>query len=251
MRSSLTSFALVAFLLDAASAHGFVSGVTDAGKWTAGSDPVWFYYPAATRPVTAGWDALNQDIGFVSPDSYGTSNISCHKSATPGKNSVPVNSGDNVTFYWSTWPDSHKGPIINYIAACNGECTAKTAASLQWTKISQSGLLTPGGTGTWATDVMMQNNFTSSSIIPKNLKAGNYVIRHEIIALHGGQNDNGAQNYPQCLNLKVSGGGTVSLPSGTAGTALYKRTDPGILFNLYTSPTSYPFPGPSVWTGAS
>lgn len=77
------------------------------------------------------------------------------------------------------------------------------------------------------------------------------MIRHEIIALHGAQSDNGAQNYPQCLNIKVGGSGTVSVPTGTAGTSLYKRTDPGILFNLYTTFTSYTIPGPAVWTGAN
>lgn len=132
-----------------------------------------------------------------------------------------------------------------------GDCTIQTATALKWTKISQSGLITSGGTGTWATDNLINNNSTNSAVIPRNLKAGNYVIRQEIIALHGAENDNGAQNYPQCLNLKVGGSGTVTLPSGTDGSALYKRTDPGILFNLYTSPTAYPFPGPSVWTGAS
>jgi cellulase len=58
-------------------------------------------------------------------------------------------------------------------------------------------LITPGGSGTWVTDELIKNNFTSSTTIPRNLKAGNYVIRHEIIALHSAGNDNGAQFYPQ------------------------------------------------------
>lgn len=98
---------------------------------------------------------------------------------------------------------------------------------------------------------MLTTNYTSSVTIPKNLKAGNYVIRHEIIALHGAQNDNGAQDYPQCLNLKVGGSGSVALPSGVAGTSLYTRSMAGIIFNLYTDYTSYTFPGPAVWTGAN
>jgi cellulase len=128
-------------------------------------------------------------------------------------------------------------------------------------------LITPGGSGTWVTDELIKNNFTSSTTIPRNLKAGNYVIRHEIIALHSAGNDNGAQFYPQvnriipkiytyiltvqCLNLKVTGSGSVAPPSGVAGTSLYKRTDPGVLFSLYNNPTSYSYPGPAVWTGAN
>lgn len=88
-------------------------------------------------------------------------------------------------------------------------------------------------------------------MIPKNLKAGNYVLRHEIIALHGASSDNGAQLYPQCLNIKVSGSGSVAPAGGVAGTSLYKRTDPGILFNVYNNPTSYTIPGPALWTAAN
>ncbi|KAF2464405.1 endoglucanase IV [Lindgomyces ingoldianus] len=253
MHSLISAVALAGCvsLLPFATAHGFVRGVTDKGVWTAGADPVWYYYPAGTAPVTAGWDALNQDNGFVAPDSYGTSNIACHRSATAGKAYVNVNAGDTITFYWNTWPDSHKGPIINYIAPCNGECTTASAGDLKWTKISQGGFISGSAPGTWVTDVMMQNNFTSTTVIPPKLKAGNYVIRHEIIALHGAQNANGAQNYPQCLNLKVGGSGSVAPPTGTAGTALYRSTDVGIVFNLYTSFSSYPIPGPALWTGAN
>lgn len=120
MHSSTLLLAALASLLDSAAAHGFVTGVRINSQWTAGSDPVWFYYSAATRPVTAGWDALNQDIGFVEPSAFQTADINCHKSATAGKAYVSANAGDTVQFSWSTWPESHKGPIINYIAPCNG-----------------------------------------------------------------------------------------------------------------------------------
>ena len=86
--------------------------------------------------------------------------------------------------------------------------------------------------------------------IPSNLAAGNYLVRHEIIALHGANNANGAQAYPQCLNLRVAGG-SVALPAGTAGAGLYKSTDAGVNFNLYTSYDSYPYPGPQLWTAAN
>jgi hypothetical protein len=33
--------------------------------------------------------------------------------------------------------------------------------------------------------------------IPSTLKPGAYVLRHEIIALHGARSDDGAQAYPQ------------------------------------------------------
>ena len=122
MRTSIALLYLAAAFLRPAAGHGFVSGVkVNGGSWVAGSDPVWFYYPAGEAPATAGWDSLNQDLGFVEPAAFGTSDIACHKSATVGKNFIPAKAGDTLTFYWNTWPDSHKGPIINYIAPYAGE----------------------------------------------------------------------------------------------------------------------------------
>jgi len=116
MKPTAILAAVAAIAPQLVSAHGFVRGVKVNGVWTAGSDPVWYYYPAGQAPATAGWDSLNQDNGFVDPNSFGTSNIACHKSATVGKNFINVKAGDTVTFYWNTWADSHKGPAINYIA---------------------------------------------------------------------------------------------------------------------------------------
>lgn len=42
----------------------------------------------------------------------------------------------------------------------------------------------------------------------------------------------GAQLYPFCINLEITGSGT-DVPAGTLGTALYTDTDPGILINIY------------------
>ncbi|KAF2998775.1 hypothetical protein E8E14_006125 [Neopestalotiopsis sp. 37M] len=249
MHTSSILLTVAAAFLDLTSAHGFVNGIrVNGGTWVPGADPVWYYYTAGTSPATVGWNSLNQDLGFVSPSAYQTSDIACHKSATAGQLSVSANAGDTLSITWNTWPsDSHKGPIINYIAKCSGSCSSASASSLTWTKIAENGY----NSGVWATDGLTSSNYTTSLKIPSKLAAGNYVIRHEIIALHGASSDNGAQNYPQCFNVVVGGSGTVSVPTGTAGTSLYTRTDPGILFNLYTSFTSYPIPGPTLWTGAS
>lgn len=125
MHSSTLLLTLSACLLDLTSAHGFVSGIEVNGAgWTAGGDPVWYYYASGTAPAAAGWQALNQDNGFVAPDAYGTSDIACHKSAKPGQLYVNANAGDTLTLFWNTWPDSHHGPILNYIAPCSGRSRA-------------------------------------------------------------------------------------------------------------------------------
>lgn len=150
---------------------------------------------------------------------------------------------------WNTWPDSHKGPIIDYLAKCSGNCETVDKTSLDFFKISQAGLLDMTlQSGRWADDVLLSNNFQWTVQIPATLAAGNYVLRHEIIALHGAGQPNGAQNYPQCFNIQVTGGGNLS-PSGVKGTALYKSNDPGVLFNLYTSSLTYTIPGPTLVSG--
>ena len=97
---------------------------------------------------------------------------------------------------------------------------------------------------------LIADNSTWLVQIPSDLAAGNYVLRHEIIALHSAESEDGAQNYPQCFNLAVSGTGTEQ-PSGVLGTALYQETDPGILYNIYTSVEDYTMPGPAEYTGFS
>lgn len=71
-----------------------------------------------------------------------------------------------------------------------------------------------------------------------------------IIALHSAGSADGAQNYPQCINLEVTGGGP-DVPAGTLGESLYTETDPGILVNIYTTGLSYTIPGPTLWSGGS
>ncbi|KAM3423274.1 AA9 family lytic polysaccharide monooxygenase [Cercospora zeina] len=244
---------LVALLAAAApalvSAHGHVSGIVSGGKWYSGTDPNWFYQ--GSKPNTAGWYANNQDNGFVEPSAFGNADIICHKGATPGTNSVPVAAGDTIDLQWNTWPDSHHGPVINYLAPVSGEFVSVDKSSLRFFKIKSGGLIDGSSPpGKWESDTLLANNFTGKVTIPSNIAPGNYVLRHEIIALHSAGQQNGAQSYPQCINLKVSGSGSAK-PSGVAGTALYKANDAGILINIYQKLTSYTIPGPAAYSATT
>jgi hypothetical protein len=46
--------------------------------------------------------------------------------------------------------------------------------------------------GTWATDVVVANNFSWTVKIPKKMGPGRYVLFHEIIALHVANETDGA-----------------------------------------------------------
>ena len=111
---------------------------------------------------------------------------------------------------------------MNYMAACGGDCESVDKSTLKWFKIAEAGYLSPDGNGgTWATNKLLDNNYTWPVKVPSTIAAGNYVLRHEILALHAAGQADGAQNYPQCINLQVTGGGTAK-PDGVVGTELYK-----------------------------
>lgn len=202
-------------------------------------------------PVVAGW-SIPQDNsnGFVAVTDPASPDLTCHIAATPGQASIPIAAGKNVELQWTEWPESHKGPVMDYLANCNGPCETVDKANLQWFKIDESGLVSPDPQpGTWASDVMIQNNNSWTVAIPADISSGNYVLRHETIALHQAQSDGGAQSYPQCVNLQVSGGGSAN-PEGVAAASLYSTQDPGIKVNIYNKLTTYTIPGPALYSGA-
>jgi cellulase len=147
-----------------------------------------------------------------------------------------------------TWPVSHAGPIIDYLAPVSGDFSSASASSLSFSKIAAGAWKSGSNPGKWVTDDLIANKFSWDVTIPSNLAPGNYVLRHEIIALHAAGQVNGAQAYPQCINLKVEGSGTQKLSGGVPATSFYKATDPGIVFSLYGKFDGYTIPGPALAT---
>lgn len=141
---------------------------------------------------------------------------------------------------------------MTFLANCNGPCETVDKTKLQFFKIDQLALLDPKPAyGTWSTDVMIANNLTWTVEIPPSIASGNYVLRHEIIALHASSQPNGAQNYPFCFNLAISSNGTAK-PVGIPATSFFKATDPGVLYNIDVSPPvpAYTIPGPPIYNGS-
>ncbi|KAL8815011.1 MAG: hypothetical protein Q9223_005813 [Gallowayella weberi] len=201
----------------------------------------------------AAWSTPdNKDTGFINPGNYTNPDVICHKGATPGSLYATVAAGSTIQLQWSGWPDTHHGPVIDYLANCNGECTSVDKTKLRFNKIDGEGLLDwTAMPGNWASDKLKAAKDSWTVTIPSNVAPGNYVLRHEIIALHSADKSDGAQNYPQCVNLKVTGSGTDNLASGTLGTQLYKPSDAGIFVNIYQKLTTYSIPGPALYNGAA
>ncbi|RMZ88092.1 hypothetical protein DV736_g4688, partial [Chaetothyriales sp. CBS 134916] len=237
-------------LLSKVSAHGIVTGIIAGGKYSEGYHPSFAF--ATIPPIVPGW-SIPEDSNWGYVSDYSSPDIICHKAATPGGSYVNVTAGGTVELQWSPWPEGHKGPMIDYLARCfNDDCTSVDKTTLLFNKIDQKGLIDGSvEPGTWASDQMRLNNNSWTTTIPSSIAPGKYVLRHETIALHQALDIDGAQNYPQCVNLEINGSGTDSLQSGTLGTSLYHNTDPGLFINIYETLTNYTIPGPPLYSGAS
>lgn len=244
--SIMQKVALMGSLAAMAHAHGRIISVdvdgTEYEGYTSGQ--------VGSPSTGIAWSADNQDNGFVGPDSYTSTDIACHKSAEPGPKAATIAAGGSLTLQWDTWPESHHGPVLDYLAKCAGDdCSSVSAGDLSFFKIDEAGL-NDGAAQDWASDDLIANGNAWTVTIPEDIAPGQYVLRHEIIALHSAQDANGAQNYPQCINIEVTGSGSAE-PAGVAATELYTPEDPGISLSIYNGLTSYEIPGPAVYSGGA
>lgn len=242
---SFTAAAATALVAAASvAAHGHVVGVyTSDGEFSQGWDPNEGMGYGDNFPDVVGWLTTVQDNGFVSKESHNNFEIACHRGGEPAALSVEVSAGGVLTLEWDTWPESHHGPVLDYLAACpSSGCAGADKESLSWFKISEVGYLPEDDV--WGADLLISNGNKWQVQIPEGIASGEYVLRHEILALHSlGE----PQHYPQCVNINVSGGGSDS-PSGVLANELYSDYED---FNIYQEFSSYPIPGPKMIEGAS
>ncbi|KFA81313.1 hypothetical protein S40288_09280 [Stachybotrys chartarum IBT 40288] len=236
-----------------ASAHGHISEVLIEDESYYGHDPT--RVPWGPQPDSITWTNGASDNGPVlsTPAHLASPDIICHLNATNGVLTAPVSAGSTITLRWSDWPETHWGPVLDYMARCpNDDCTNVDKSMLEFFKIAELGQISrgtiPGSPGYWANNQLRDDNFSWDVTIPQQLAPGSYVMRHEIIALHPGGAEGSTQMYPQCINLVVSGNGTAQ-PQGIPATELYSSTDPGLLHNVFVdewSDAEYIIPGPAV-----
>jgi lytic cellulose monooxygenase (C1-hydroxylating) len=77
--------------------------------------------------------------------------------------------------------------------------------------------------------------------LPSDIKAGTYVLRHELLALHANYPLmkygplGGPQFFIHCFNIEVTGSGTET-PSGVTFSGAYKKTGPMITLDVHGYP---------------
>jgi len=226
------------------SAHGYVSILTVDGKAYTGNIPTENGEP--TNP------SVVRRISTIDPVKGATNPfVNCGQNATAASLIANANPGSALTFKWvasneENWPHN-TGAMLTYMANCgNTTCDQFDSSTAQWFKINEIGLEADGST--WFLQNLM-NGEVANVTLPSDIAPGNYLIRHEIIALHLANTIGGAEFYPSCSQLTLSGSGTgaptsnelVSLPGA------YSDNDPGIYVpNIFNGLTNYVFPGPPV-----
>ncbi|TDL20234.1 glycoside hydrolase family 61 protein F [Rickenella mellea] len=248
--SSLILASLFFSTITTVKAHGYVQdvviGTTHYTGYLPYSDP--YYYPAppariirkipGNGPVT--------DVSLIDIQCNGYSGGGQVGSA-PAPIFATVAAGSQVHLNWTTWPASHAGPVITYMARAPSDITKwNPGTAAVWFKVDQSGKTADGK---WAaTDLLTASNSIYTFTIPATLKAGQYIIRHEIIALHSAYVYPGAQFYPSCLQVQVTGTGTKLPTSFVSFPGAYTPSTPGVVWDLYTANKTgaYPIPGPAV-----
>jgi cellulase len=245
MPSKIQVAAILGAMAASTQAHGILSAIKVDGTDFKAYDPSFQYQ--TPPPEVIEWSCPEcQDQGFVEPSMYtDATKIACHKDATAGAKVAKVAAGGTIDVTWNTWPASHNGPVIDYLAKVDDATSAK-ASDLSFFKIDEAGF----DSGKWATEKLIANDLTWSVKVPESIAPGQYVLRHEIIALHSAGQENGAQNYPKCINIEVTGSGTET-PAGTAANKLYTPDDAGIKVSIYGDNSGYKIPGPALFSGAS
>lgn len=209
------------------------------------------YLPEKSPDFSASPPSIARRIGGDGPILDITSTaITCNLNAAPIKDGSvsrvgTVNAGSAITFDWKGWP--HSGPILTYMAKCEPNCGSFTGSTGKvWFKIDESGY----ENGSWASQKLYDQGNIWKSTVPACLADGEYLVRHEIIALSDCSKIGKCQFYPSCAQVKVVGGKGVS-PSSEYLVAFpggYSKTEPGILWDTNTqAPEGYRPPGPKKW----
>ncbi|KAF8996128.1 glycosyl hydrolase family 61-domain-containing protein [Cyathus striatus] len=223
----------------AAFAHGVVSSVIIDGKTYSGNLPNAPKADSIIRQVSTQdpvKGATNPDVTVVP-----MLNLLRFGNANPAVSFSFI----GLTVMASNWPHD-TGPMLTYMASCGSTtCDKFDSTTAKWFKIDQVGMVAAGKWG----QADLQSGKTAKVTIPTTLAPGNYLIRHEIIALQLAVSEGGAEFYPSCTQLTIGGSQSgqptsdelVSLPGA------YSDTDPGI-FNpaIYDPGLKYQFPGPKV-----
>jgi hypothetical protein len=182
--------------------------------------------------------------------------LNCGQGATNAALVADVNPGSTLKFNWAngeegTWVHD-TGVMMTYMASCgDGGCANFDPINAEFFKIDEKGR--NPSTGRWSlADLASSQDATDDVTLPSNLPKGEYLVRHELLALHNANNFGGAEFYPSCFQVRMNQADTKTsaLPDSSETVKLpgaYSDNDPGIFYQgAYDPSAPYTFPGPNV-----
>ncbi|KAJ2731267.1 hypothetical protein IW152_004658 [Coemansia sp. BCRC 34962] len=166
---------------------------------------------------------------------------------------LAVKAGTEFSVVWHHYNDSpddnmvspsHRGPCMIYLGKVE-----ENPDDIKWFKIYELGF--NKDTKKWCSDVARDNHGRVDVIIPKDIMDGKYLLRTELLALHKANIAWGAQFYPNCVQLDITGSSNKFLdppPEFVSFPGAYQRNDPGILYDHRKDKgLNYVIPGPEVY----
>ncbi|KAF7903080.1 hypothetical protein EAF00_002982 [Botryotinia globosa] len=172
-------------------------------------------------------------------------NITCNVNGNvvpSGVNTTAANEGDAITVQWDS--STHPGPIQHYLFGPVDDASMATGIG-SWFKIDEYVQVN----GTWASSLMNAGNMSYTFKLPTGMASGEYLLRSEMLALHGAQTVGGAQWYIGCAQLSITGTGGDSCGPSIELPGDYNATDPSIYIpNVYNGfdISTYTPPGGAV-----
>ncbi|KAJ2068144.1 hypothetical protein GGI16_009579, partial [Coemansia sp. S142-1] len=140
---------------------------------------------------------------------FTTKEIRCRNSdgTSPKTEYLSVKAGNEFSVVWRHHNDtlednmvspSHRGPCMIYLGKVEDN-----PDDIKWFKIYDLGF--NKDTNKWCSDVARDNHGRVDVVIPKDIENGKYILRTELLALHKAMDPWGAQFYPNCVQLDISG----------------------------------------------
>ncbi|KAB5593105.1 endo-beta-1,4-glucanase D [Ceratobasidium theobromae] len=182
--------------------------------------------------------------------------IICGRGASAGSLVASAKPGDMLSISWANALSDNgnwihdTGPMMTYFTQVPAGQTADkfNPEGAKWFKTDQIGKKD----NVWVQASLMTGASVNTKI-PETLADGDYLVRHEIIALHNAKGKGGAEFYPACLQVRIknsnAGNATVTATPTVSFPGAYSPTDPGILVNVFEQPldgSKYEFPAGPV-----
>lgn len=239
-----TSLLAAALLATRVAGHGAVTSYSIGGT----TYPGYTGFSPASSPPTIEWQWPDYNPTLDPSDSK----VMCN-GGTSAPLSATIAAGSKITAFWAQWTHV-PGSVSVYLYKCSGAFSSCTGGGAGWFKIDEAGLLS--GTmydGVWGLGTVDSTKQWTSTI-PPQLAPGNYLIRHELIAVH---QTNTPQFYAECAQLVITGSGSSSPTSEylVAIPGYAKLSDANVKVDIYSeaakTTTCWDVPGPPVWGGVS